>query len=52
VTTGLDRGIKPLWLPPRLLSLEESDGRRATYLELFFDLVFVSAQRLLDGHTP
>ncbi len=29
--------------PPRLRTLEEGDGRRATYLELFFDLVFVVA---------
>jgi low temperature requirement protein LtrA len=43
VTTGLDRGIKPLLLPPRLRTLEEGDARRASYLELFFDLVFVVA---------
>ena len=29
--------------PPRLRTLEQSDRRRATYLELFFDLVFVVA---------
>jgi low temperature requirement protein LtrA len=28
---------------PRLRTLEEGDGRRASYLELFFDLVFVVA---------
>jgi low temperature requirement protein LtrA len=43
VTTGPDTGIKPLLLPPRLRTLEEGDGRRASYLELFFDLVFVVA---------
>jgi low temperature requirement protein LtrA len=43
MTTGLDRGIKPLLLPPRLRTLEVGDGRRASYLELFFDLVFVVA---------
>ena len=29
--------------PPRLRTLEQGDRRRATYLELFFDLVFVVA---------
>ncbi len=29
--------------PPRLRTLEHGDGRRASYLELFFDLVFVVA---------
>jgi low temperature requirement protein LtrA len=29
--------------PPRLRTLEDSDGRHASYLELFFDLVFVVA---------
>jgi low temperature requirement protein LtrA len=43
VTTGSDTGLKPLLLPPRLRTLEEGDGRRASYLELFFDLVFVVA---------
>ena len=43
MTTGLDRGVKPLLLPPRLRTLEVGDGRRASYLELFFDLVFVVA---------
>ena len=43
MTTGLDRGIKPLLLPPRLRTLEDGDGRHASYLELFFDLVFVVA---------
>jgi low temperature requirement protein LtrA len=43
VTTAIDRGIKPLLLPPRLRTLEEGDGRRASHLELFFDLVFVVA---------
>lgn len=43
MATGLDRGIKPLVLPPRLRTLEVGDGRRASYLELFFDLVFVVA---------
>ena len=36
-------GLKPLLLPPRLRTLETGDGRRASYLELFFDLVFVVA---------
>jgi low temperature requirement protein LtrA len=43
VTIGTDTGIKPLLLPPRLRTLEAGDGRRASYLELFFDLVFVVA---------
>ena len=43
MTTAPDTGIKPLLLPPRLRTLEEGDGRRASYLELFFDLVFVVA---------
>jgi low temperature requirement protein LtrA len=43
VTISTDTGIKPLLLPPRLRTLEEGDGRRASYLELFFDLVFVVA---------
>ena len=36
-------GIKPLLRPPQLRTLESADGRRASYLELFFDLVFVVA---------
>jgi low temperature requirement protein LtrA len=43
VATQPDAGIKPLLLPPRLRTLEGADGRRASYLELFFDLVFVVA---------
>jgi low temperature requirement protein LtrA len=43
VTTGLEQLVKPLLLPPRLRTLEGADGRRASYLELFFDLVFVVA---------
>ncbi len=43
VVATVDRGIKPLLLHPRLRTLEEGDGRRASYLELFFDLVFVVA---------
>ena len=43
MTTGLEQLVKPLLLPPRLRTLEGADGRRATYLELFFDLVFVVA---------
>jgi len=43
VTANSDLGIKPLLLPPKLRTLESSDGRRASYLELFFDLVFVVA---------
>jgi low temperature requirement protein LtrA len=43
VTIGIDRGVKPLLLPPRLRTLDGGDGRRARYRELFFDLVFVVA---------
>jgi len=43
MTSGPSTGIKPLLLPPRLRTLEDGDGRRASYLELFFDLVFVVA---------
>jgi low temperature requirement protein LtrA len=43
VATTPDTGLKPLLLPPRLRTLEEGDGRRASFLELFFDLVFVVA---------
>jgi low temperature requirement protein LtrA len=43
VTTGIDTRVKPLLLPPRLRTLEEGEVRRASYLELFFDLVFVVA---------
>ena len=43
MTANSDLGIKPLLLPPKLRTLESSDGRRASYLELFFDLVFVVA---------
>ena len=43
VTTGPDLELKPLVVPPRLRTLESGDGRRASYLELFFDLVFVVA---------
>jgi low temperature requirement protein LtrA len=43
MTTGPLAEIKPLLLPPRLRTLEDGDGRRASYLELFFDLVFVVA---------
>jgi len=38
VTTGPDTRVKPL-LPPQLRTRESGDGRRASYLELFFDLV-------------
>jgi low temperature requirement protein LtrA len=43
--TAFDRvdGSPRLLRPPRLRTLEEGDGRRASYLELFFDLVFVVA---------
>jgi low temperature requirement protein LtrA len=42
--------------PPRLRTLEEGDGRHASYLELFFDLVFVVAiaqlaHQLVVDHT-
>ena len=43
MTIGPEIGIKPLLLPPKLRTLEDSDRRRASYLELFFDLVFVVA---------
>ena len=43
MTIGPETGIKPLLLPPKLRTLESADGRRASYLELFFDLVFVVA---------
>lgn len=43
VERGRDIEIKPLLVPPRLRTLEGGDGRRASYLELFFDLVFVVA---------
>lgn len=43
VEPGRDIEIKPLLVPPRLRTLEGRDGRRASYLELFFDLVFVVA---------
>jgi low temperature requirement protein LtrA len=43
MTSGPATGIKPLLLPPRLRTLEDGEGRRASYLELFFDLVFVVA---------
>jgi low temperature requirement protein LtrA len=43
MTVGPRADIKPLLLPPRLRTLETSEGRRASYLELFFDLVFVVA---------
>jgi low temperature requirement protein LtrA len=43
VTTGRDVELKSLLIPPRLRTLESGDGRRASYLELFFDLVFVVA---------
>lgn len=43
MTSGPHTGIKPLLLPPRLRTLQEGEGRRASYLELFFDLVFVVA---------
>ena len=33
----------PIWRPPRLRTTEEREDRHATWLELFFDLVFVVA---------
>jgi hypothetical protein len=36
-------------LPPRVRALDESQGRRATWLELFFDLVFVVAVAQLSN---
>ncbi|MFB2921436.1 low temperature requirement protein A [Aerosakkonema funiforme] len=46
---------KGFWQPPRLRTLEEEEEeRRATWLELFYDLVFVAAiaevAHYLDGH--
>lgn len=36
--------IKSLWQPPRLRTAEENEEeRRATWLELFYDLIFVAA---------
>ena len=32
-----------IWRPPRLRTAEEREARHATWLELFFDLVFVVA---------
>jgi len=40
---GREIEILPLLRPPELRTLESADGRRASYLELFFDLVFVVA---------
>ena len=44
-----------LWQPPRLRHVEEEGDRRATWLELFYDLVFVAAiaelSRYLELHT-
>ena len=51
------RGFARFLEPPRLRTIESDDGdRRATWLELFFDLVFVVAvaqlgQNLTDDHT-
>jgi low temperature requirement protein LtrA len=51
------RGFARFLEPPRLRTIEGDDGdRRATWLELFFDLVFVVAvaqlgQNLTDDHT-
>jgi low temperature requirement protein LtrA len=36
-------GEARLLRPPRLRTVEDEDGRHASYLELFFDLVFVVA---------
>lgn len=46
---------KGLWEPPRLrVSTDKEEERRATWLELFFDLIFVVAiaelAHYLDGH--
>jgi len=50
VTTGPDFELEPLLVPPQLRALESADGRRAGYLELFFDLVFVVAIKLRVAH--
>lgn len=34
---------KSLWQPPRLRTVGEEEERRATWLELFYDLIFVAA---------
>lgn len=34
---------KSLWQPPHLLSDDEENERRASLLELFYDLIFVVA---------
>jgi low temperature requirement protein LtrA len=41
--SGSEVGVQRLLVPPQLRTLEGADGRRASYLELFFDLVFVVA---------
>ncbi|HUG64191.1 MAG TPA: hypothetical protein VMK83_03150 [Gaiellaceae bacterium] len=45
MTTGIDRGIEPLLLPPRLRALE--DGDRTLVLLVAYKLW--SAQRVLHG---
>lgn len=46
---------KTLWQPPRLRHAEDTSNRGATWLELFYDLVFVAAvselARYLESHT-
>ena len=44
------RRVRELSVPPRLRTLEDDDGeRRATWLELFVDLVFVVAVAQLSN---
>lgn len=35
--------LKSLWQPPHLLSDDEEKEKRASWLELFYDLIFVAA---------
>lgn len=41
---------KILWQPPRLRHAEEEGDRRATWLELFYDLIFVAAIAQLSNY--
>jgi low temperature requirement protein LtrA len=47
------RTLSRLLEPPRLRTLQsdQDDDRRATWLELFFDLVFAYELALQGGHT-
>jgi low temperature requirement protein LtrA len=41
--------VSRMFSPPRLRLPEQEDGRRATWLELFYDLVFVVAVGAIGG---